>query len=259
MRPDYLLPGQTDLEFDVPIRSVEPDSVDGLDLLETAVQVERGQSQLRFAGPRCAEPSVLLDGLEPGGVALGLSDGRWSVIDMLAVLVEKLGRCALTINTWTISLPVLGRLWAMQQEGHLWQCRFALDRSYPRREPDCWKSLLAGWGPGAVRIANLHGKFCVLSGADGIDALLLGSANLNANRRIETWTVVYGGEAPGQFLEVVDRLFRLQPPGDTVGRRDTAAEWDALLGPPVYASDSSPADGNHGSGLDAWLASVRSA
>ena len=63
------------------------------------------------------------------------------------------------------------------------------------------------------------------------DLLYLTSANLNANKRLENYSIFVGGALPQEYLSMVREVFERQKPGEAwgVGARRCRADTDAVL------------------------------
>ena len=69
------------------------------------------------------------------------------------------------------------------------------------------------FGDGAIRIWSSHAKFSILTGG-AFDVLYLTSANLNANRRLENFSLFAGGDLPGQYMALVTDMWAAQGDGE---------------------------------------------
>lgn len=156
----------------------------------------------------------------------GLSDGHWSMSDAILAMADLVGPSELVVCTWTAAQADIRRAHALLDRGLFRSVRFIVDRSFMTRQAEYCRLLRQSFGDAAIRVANSHAKFAVLTGG-AYDALLLTSMNLNSNPRIENFSLFCGGRLPAEYLQLVDDLFAIQAPGDgfetaRAGRRDTA-------------------------------------
>ena len=100
--------------------------------------------------------------------------------------------------------------------------RMLLDEKVSRWKPDLVDIVRRTYGSDAVRIWACHAKFCIWTGG-ALDVLLMTSANLNQNRRIENFTIFADSKLAAEYLALVDNLFEKQPPKAHArdARRDT--------------------------------------
>ena len=158
-------------------------------------------------------PAQLTDGLEPGVVRHGLSDGSWSLIDLLSRLSRVVGeKSRLDLAIWTASGADASQLHRLLESGRLSDVRMMVDRSFASRQPKSCEKLVAMWGHDALRVWSSHAKFAVFSGGD-IECLVMFSANLNQNRRIENFTVWCDADMVREYRAMVEELWERQPAG----------------------------------------------
>ena len=171
-------------------------------------------------------PAQLTEGLAPGTVRHGLSDGRWSLMDLLARMTPIVGpQSTLVLAIWTASGADASQLHRLLDNGRLANIRMMVDRSFASRQPKACETLVAKWGYESLRIWSSHAKFAVFSGGD-LECLLMFSANLNRNRRIENFTIWCDAEMVRQYRAMVEELWARQPAESAFrdpprGRHDT--------------------------------------
>ena len=183
-------------------------------------------------------PRSLYEGLAPGDVRHGLSDGKWDLIELLrGVTLEAGARCRLTLAVWTVNGDHGRQMKYFLRDGLCAKITLLVDRSFPTRKPEYCEIVRETYGDDAIRVWSSHAKFAIWTGGD-IDVLAMFSANLNKNPRVENYTVWADSQMAGEYLAMANDLWRRQ--GAERGfalparaRKDT----EAVLGPPVSASD----------------------
>ena len=169
--------------------------------LEVGIVRNPASARLAFAGSR------------PGTAIHGVTDGTWSLIDALRELLVICGPSDLTLATWTAAAADLREAEHMLRARNLRSVRLIVDRSFQTRQPRYCAAARSLFGDDAIRIWNSHAKFAVLQG-DHATALYLTSANLNRNARVETFSLYFSEALAGEYLAMIDRLYRLQQPGE---------------------------------------------
>ncbi len=163
-----------------------------------------------------SSPQSAFDGLRDGATIHGLSNGEWSLSDGLAELLRLVGPSDLTISTWTASSADLSKARGFLENDRISSIRFLVDRSFEARQPVYCRTMRDLFGDEAIRVWSSHAKFSILTNGS-YSVLYLTSANLNKNKRLENYTVIAGGELPGQYLEMVKEVFEAQNPGEAFG------------------------------------------
>jgi hypothetical protein len=167
---------------------------------------------------------ALVGDLTPGCDVFALSKGAAAFGDVLALLLETAGPADLTLATWCAAPPELRALRRLLDGGQIRRLRLLIDPSFQRRQPQYCALLRSLFGPAAVRLVVCHLKLAVVSN-EAWALVLLSSANLNANHRLEFFSVT-DDRALAAF--VVARLEEWFPaPADQWDR--TAAEHDRAL------------------------------
>ena len=179
-----------------------------------------------FVGRNIRSPRQLMEYIEDGANIHGLTYGDWSFSDSLVAIANRIGYCDVVISTWTVGSADLRK-----QETHLRTAKFRslrmlVDRSFERRQPKYCATLRQAFGDDAIRVWDNHAKFAVLTGGE-FDVLYETSANLNKNRRMESFTVFCGGDIPREYLEMVNEFYEIQTPGAIWGRENNVnARYD---------------------------------
>ena len=173
---------------------------------------------LEFSG-RNVRASDLVADIRDGEVRHGLSDGRWGLIDLLRQCAIRTGTSAeVALAVWTAADGQAGEFLSFCRGRRVARIRLCVDRSFVSRKPEACAKVVEMYGADAVRTWQCHAKFAVFTGGD-VDLLVLTSANLNRNRRIENFSVHASAGLAAEYLAMVDDLWR----GDG-SRYATAAE-----------------------------------
>ena len=178
------------------------------------------------AHPRVSWPSNIAD----GHALHGLSDGSWSFIDAVEEMLHRWGPGGIWVSTWTAATTDIMRAEKMLHREDITYAHWLVDRSFLTRQPRYCAQLRGRFGDDAIRTWNAHTKFCVLEGVDR-KILYLTSANLNANKRVENWTLIAGGGIPDEYLHLVRDVFEKQQVGEGFKRPAAGRQvTDAVMG-----------------------------
>ena len=160
----------------------------------------------------CSTARRAFAGLAQGVCVHGFSDGSWSLIDGIRELLRIAGPSKITLSTWTAAAADLREAERLLRASAISDFRLLIDASFASRQPAYCAAARTLFGDDAIRVWKAHSKFCVVEGR-ALRALYLTSANLNRNKRLESWSVIASSELVADYLALVDRLWALQPPG----------------------------------------------
>lgn len=155
--------------------------------------------------------------LRPGYAAHGIGDGSWSLIQAIRGVLERTGPANLVVATWTANRADIAEAHQFLSDGRVRDLRLIVDRSFATRQPAYCAAARERFGDDAIRVASVHCKFTLVLDGE-FDVLLLTSANLNRNRRMENYSVFAGGDLPREYARMVDALFGAQESGEGFDR-----------------------------------------
>ena len=166
-------------------------------------------------GMRGESAARCIGSIEKGGDIFGLTKGDFSMIDILRHIAAQIGPCRIDIGTWTAASAEIKQAEKMLADKNIITMRWLVDRSFPARQPEYYRSLLERFGQDSVRLARFHAKFILLEN-DEWSVAVRTSMNLNENKRIEFFEISEGSPISGYLREVVDYHFAA-PPEDSYG------------------------------------------
>jgi hypothetical protein len=178
--------------------------------------------------------------VRPGCEIAGLFKGQFSLIDMVEHLLDHSGPADMVISTWTAAGADVDYALRLLANGKVRKLRFLVDFSFPSRQPGYAAALVEAFGEDCIRVSKNHAKFVLISN-ESWDLVLRTSANLNENRRLETFEVSDDPELAAFYGEIVDDIFRVQPDG-AMNRRpyDNVVEFGGMWAP---TDDAGPVPG----------------
>lgn len=152
-----------------------------------------------------AAPAVA--GLSRGGSVVGLTDGSFSLIDILREILTKTGPADVVSATWSAGIKDLTNVEWMLTSHLIRSFRLVLDRTYPRMRRKYVAPIDELFPPEVIRTSDIHAKF-LLVGNEEWSVTVLSSMNLNANRRVESFQIIDNPEVYEVFHSFVEDLFK---------------------------------------------------
>ena len=103
--------------------------------------------------------------LRPGETVLGVTNGQFSLSDVVECIADWVGNCELDIATWTAAGADAARMIEIAQSGRVSSMRWMVDNIFIKRQPGLVKALLKQFGKDSIRITKTHAKFAVFQAA----------------------------------------------------------------------------------------------
>lgn len=139
-----------------------------------------------------------------------LTNGQFSMIDVIEHVLSATGPASIDIATWTAADGDLRRAHAFLLDGRVKRFRMIVDPSFRSRKPEFCQTLIELFGNDAIRTTPLHGKFACIRN-DRWNVAVRSSMNLNPNRRIETVEISDDPALAGFLSDLTDEIFRRSP------------------------------------------------
>jgi hypothetical protein len=157
--------------------------------------------------PRLAKPgrSSVRDAIgtiRPGHRVIGITDGSFSMIDMIVEVCRQVGPADLYISTWTTSEKDLTTAIRMIESGRVRRFVMLVDRSVKQLGFDTFDELSRRSG-GRIVKTRTHAKFAVIRNGR-LNVTIRSSMNLNRNKRIEQFDLDESKEIADYFVDFVD-------------------------------------------------------
>lgn len=177
---------------------------------------------------------------------VGLTKGQFSLIDMINVLLEKIGPADVVISTWSAGLRDSTALAAMRASGRVRSVLIVLDRSYLTRQPEYAVTVEEAFGKENIRTTSTHAKFVLLR-SDRNTVCIRSSMNLNQNDRCENFDLDDDPDIFAFYDDFVREIFdKTLFDGFVEKSALIRPVFDSLMRPP--ASPDADADGWGASG-----------
>lgn len=159
-----------------------------------------------------SDPDAVVAQLLPGGQVIGLTMGRWSLIDLLHSILKKTGPADVVIATWSAGIKDAHQVAWMRDTGLIQSIQLLTDSSYQRRQPRYAVSVEELFGRENIRCSNLHAKFLTVSN-DCWKISVMTSMNLNANKKVELFQIVDDRELFDFLSDFANHHVQNMPPG----------------------------------------------
>lgn len=172
------------------------------------------------------EAARMIGPIEPGCEICGLTNGQFSLIDIVQHILDSIGPAHMAVSTWTMGVYDQGRALAFYEDRRILSARWIVDRSFFGRKPELAGPLVAAFGAAAFRSCPTHAKFAVMHN-DKFSVVVRSSMNLNPNDRIENFDISESRELAGFFLRLVDDIFRME--GDDRGEIRSRRFFEGLV------------------------------
>lgn len=160
-----------------------------------------------------------VQGLTRGGRVVGLTKGRFSLLDILRAVLEITGPADVMISTWTSGIRDAETAKWLVETGAISSLKFLVDRSFKRRQPEYCAKMVEAFGADAICESNTHAKFATIATADGWRICVRSSMNLNRNSRWENFDIDDNEAIFQHFGSLIEELLERDPPGLGKSRR----------------------------------------
>lgn len=146
--------------------------------------------------------------LDIGCRLTGVTCGQFSLLDLIAAVLEQTGPADVTVSTWTTGIRDVVRAAWLLESGSIRSFALLTDRSFPQRQPAYCRALVDRFGEGAIRSTRTHAKFAVIRN-DVWSICIRSSMNLNTNPRFEQFDL----DDDAALCAFFDAHFAAQPLG----------------------------------------------
>lgn len=167
----------------------------------------------------------LIGAIAPGIEISGITNGQFSLVDVLRHVLTQTGPADVVLATWTMGVYDAEKAYAFVNDRLIRRIRFILDPSMFLRRPELASVLVKGFGVEAFRAVNSHAKFCTVRGAE-MAVCIRSSMNLNENNRLESFDISVDDEMTAFFEGVADEIWRKV---DAESRSQSRSIFEGLL------------------------------
>jgi hypothetical protein len=189
------------------------------------VRFRREGARRVFRESGTATAKQIIGALKPGDDICGITNGQFSLIDMVEHILTLTGPADVAIATWTMGVYDAEQSYSFVRNRNIRSIRFVLDPSMFTRRPELAAVLVKAFGPDAFRAVNSHAKFATIRG-DELAVTMRSSMNLNRNERLESFDITACAEMTAFFEKLVNRIWETV---DAENRSQSRAIFERLL------------------------------
>lgn len=154
----------------------------------------------------CKRPeklSLLVNSLQPGKSTHFISEGSWSMHDLVLQLLKKLQPAELFITTYALrEFPVRQLIMAMDRK-EVSSIKMLLDSRAKIRTPEVYQ--LASMNMTQLFLTNIHAKVTVIRSPEGC-ATVVGSCNWTQNPKIEAGVVSLNKDVANFHINWIEKI-----------------------------------------------------
>lgn len=145
---------------------------------------------------------------------LGLTLGRFSLIDLIHSILQRTGKADVICTTWSAGIKDIHNVKWMKDSALINDFKIITDRSYKSRKKTYAMSLEELFGIENIRTGDIHAKFTLISN-EKFKVCIRTSMNLNANKTCENFEIDESQEIYDFYKKFVDQHFDKLKPGFT--------------------------------------------
>lgn len=160
------------------------------------------------------ESDKVFEGFSKGCRVIGLTNGKFSLIDIIRSCLSKTGKAHVCVATWSAGIKDAHQIKWMMDSNLIQSFTIVTDHSYKTRKSQYIISLEDMFGVENIRTSEIHGKFTLIWNED-YKVCIRHSMNLNANKTVEHFEFDEGAEIFDFFMKFVEHTFGEMPKGFT--------------------------------------------
>ena len=158
------------------------------------------------------DSNPVLEKFEKGCCLIGLTLGKFSLIDLIKSTLERIGKANVYVATWSAGIKDVHQVKWMLDTELINDFKLLTDHSYVNRQKKYAASIEDLFGKENIRTSEMHAKFVILTNND-YKVVIVSSMNLNANQTCETFQLFESPEITDFYLDFIKHHFDYQPPG----------------------------------------------
>lgn len=162
---------------------------------------------------RVATAAEAIGTLTAGCAIFGITKGQFSLIELIAALLDQTGPADLFISTWTAAGSDLTDAHKLIESEKIRSLRFLVDHTFQRRKPAFAAKIRELFGPESVRVTRNHAKFTLIQN-DVWNLVVKTSMNLNFNPRLEDFDIQDDKRLADFLGSLMDEIFKRRKSSD---------------------------------------------
>jgi len=151
-------------------------------------------------------------GFKKGCRIIGLTNGEFSLIDLIYSVLNKTGKANVIIATWSAGIKDVHQVKWMVDTDLINDFKLLTDHSYKTRQKKYAASIESLFGIDNIRTSEMHAKFVIIENNE-YRVAIRSSMNLNANKTCELFEIDEGDEITDFLKKYVNFTFQNMPVG----------------------------------------------
>jgi len=143
---------------------------------------------------------------------LGLTNGQFSLIDLIKSILDKVGKAKVVVVTWSAGIKDANQVAWMKDSELIEDFTLITDHSYVNRQKAYAVALDDLFGTENIRTSEIHAKFTLIQN-ENWNIVIRTSMNLNANKTCESFEIDDDKEIYDFYYSFVEHIFKNQPKG----------------------------------------------
>lgn len=161
------------------------------------------------------DADVVVEQLQESDRVMGLTDGSFSLIDLIHSILKNYGRSNIILSTWSAGIKDVNQVKWMVNSELIHDFKIITDHSYKTRQKKYACEIERIFGLENIRTAESHSKFTLIQCESGEKITIRTSMNLNANKTCENFEIDVCEDVYGFYKEWADIHFDGLPDGFT--------------------------------------------
>jgi hypothetical protein len=145
---------------------------------------------------------------------IGLTQGNFSLIDLIFSILKKIGKSDIICTTWSAGIKDAHQVKWMVDTNLINSFKIITDHSYATRQKTYASSLDELFGKENIRTSEIHAKFTLISN-EHYKIVIRTSMNLNANKTCENFEIDDSQEIFDFYTKFIQHTFNGMPDGFT--------------------------------------------
>lgn len=176
------------------------------------MQIELDPKPAKYAYLKNDSAKKACEGLKKGSRILGLTQGQFSLIDLIHETLSVIGGGKVILSTWSAGIKDVNNVKWMCETNLIESFLLIVDHSYATRQKNYVLQIGELFPKENIRTSEIHAKF-VLIWNDEFKISIRTSMNLNANKTCETYEIEEGEEAFNFYHAFAMNIAKEMPAG----------------------------------------------
>lgn len=199
----------------------------------TPITVDTAKIRRNYAGKQFVNAfgsaSKVVEGLEKHGRIFCFTKGQFSLSDLVAAILRRIGPANLNICTWTMGRPDIDTLSGWNTAGMLLNVRMVLDIGFIQfKQLEC-AMLKQNFGEDCIRLTRNHAKIMTIRNGEW-DIVIHGSCNFTINPRVESIEIEDNAEICDFVKSYMEEVWRTAPVGLSVESSEVRQGYKEIFG-----------------------------